>query len=108
MRVWFVIFFFLFALVELFQWAKEFFLPLPIYVLAGAFLAIASNNDKGIGSWLRQESRIDDEVEAQNTTLINPVHPIVPSVSQANQSLPPIEPQPELMPEEGSSLSNLD
>jgi hypothetical protein len=44
-----LIVFFLFAGVELFQWLKGVILPLPIYVLAGAFLAIASNYEKGLG-----------------------------------------------------------
>ena len=44
-----LIVFFLFAGVELFQWLKGVILPLPVYVLAGAFLAIASNYDKGLG-----------------------------------------------------------
>lgn len=44
-----LIVFFLFAGVELFQWLKGVILPLPIYVLAGAFLAIASNYDRGLG-----------------------------------------------------------
>ncbi len=44
-----LIVFFLFAGVELFQWLKGVILPLPVYVLAGAFLAIASNYDKSLG-----------------------------------------------------------
>ncbi len=48
MRVWLssVVVFFIF--VQIFQWIKGFFVPLPIYIVAGAFLAIASNYDKGI------------------------------------------------------------
>ncbi|WP_228015420.1 hypothetical protein [Synechocystis salina] len=38
----------LFAGVQLFQWLLGIILPLPIYVMAGAFLAIASNYDKGM------------------------------------------------------------
>ena len=48
MRVWISAVFVLFALVQFCQWVKGFILPLPIYVLAGAFLAIASNYDKGM------------------------------------------------------------
>lgn len=43
-----LIIFALFAGVELFQWLKGIILPLPLYVLAGAFLAIASNYGKGL------------------------------------------------------------
>jgi len=33
---------------EIFQWFQDFSLPLPIYVVGGVFLAIASNADKRI------------------------------------------------------------
>lgn len=46
MKVWLACFLVLFALAELFQWAKQLSLPLPIYILGGAFLAIASNYSK--------------------------------------------------------------
>jgi hypothetical protein len=52
MRVWLACFFVLFALAELFDWVKEFQLPLPIYILGGAFLAVASNYDKLFGYYL--------------------------------------------------------
>ncbi|MDJ0598345.1 MAG: hypothetical protein QNJ37_05850 [Crocosphaera sp.] len=48
MRLWISAVFVLFVLVQFYQWIKGFILPLPIYVLAGAFLAIASNYDKGM------------------------------------------------------------
>jgi hypothetical protein len=53
MRVWLACFLVLFALAELFDWVKEFTLPLPIYILGGAFLAVASNYDKLFGSYFR-------------------------------------------------------
>lgn len=48
MRVWLTAVVILFVVAQLFQGIKGFLLPLPIYILAGAFLAIASNYDKGI------------------------------------------------------------
>ena len=72
-RVWLVIFFLIFSLVELFQWAKDFFLPLPIYILAGAFLAIASNYEKGMVFLLKGESTSAQEVYSQTATLVSPV-----------------------------------
>lgn len=36
----------MFVLVELVLWVKQFILPLPVYLVAGAFLAIASNYEK--------------------------------------------------------------
>lgn len=54
MRVWLACFFVLFALAELFDWLQAFTLPLPIYILGGAFLAVASNYDKIIGSYFSE------------------------------------------------------
>jgi hypothetical protein len=56
MRVWLACFFVLFALAEFFDWIQEFNLPLPIYILGGAFLAVASNYDKIIGSYFDDAS----------------------------------------------------
>ena len=39
----------LFVLFEVYQWVSSILLPLPLYVFAGAFLAIASNLPQGQG-----------------------------------------------------------
>ncbi|NDJ17193.1 hypothetical protein [Myxacorys almedinensis] len=44
-----VCFIVLFGLSQFFQWAQQMTLPLPIFVLGGAFLAIASNFNKRAG-----------------------------------------------------------
>lgn len=72
MRVWLVTCLVLFGLVELYQWVKGFMLPLPIYVLAGSFLAIASNYDKGISSFFKQNSNTDQPL-SQTATLVEPM-----------------------------------
>jgi hypothetical protein len=51
MKVWLISFFLIFALTQFIFWIKDFFSPLPIYTLAGAFLAIASNYDQKIVSF---------------------------------------------------------
>jgi len=56
MRIWLACFVLLFALAELFDWLKEFSLPLPIYILGGAFLAVASNYDKIVGYYFSDTS----------------------------------------------------
>ena len=43
MKAWLTCFFVLFVLAKLFLWLKGFIVPMPVYVLGGAFLAIASN-----------------------------------------------------------------
>ncbi|QSJ14688.1 hypothetical protein JYQ62_22635 [Nostoc sp. UHCC 0702] len=62
MRVWLACFLVLFALAEFFDWLQEFSLPLPIYILGGAFLAVASNYDKIIGSYFT-DATIDTSSE---------------------------------------------
>ena len=46
MKVWITCFIVLFGTAELLQWIQQFSLPLPMFILGGAFLAIASNYDK--------------------------------------------------------------
>jgi hypothetical protein len=46
MKVWITCFVLLFGATEVLQWVKQFSMPLPIFILGGAFLAIASNYDK--------------------------------------------------------------
>ncbi|HAC64605.1 MAG TPA: hypothetical protein DCF68_13985 [Cyanothece sp. UBA12306] len=56
MRVWVTTVCLLFLLIQVYQWIRGFILPLPIYVLAGAFLAIASNYEKGLGTLFKMGS----------------------------------------------------
>jgi hypothetical protein len=46
MKVWLFTVVFLFVVIELVMWVKQFILPLPLHLIAGAFLAIASNYEK--------------------------------------------------------------
>ncbi len=46
MRFWLIGFLALFGAAELLQWVRQLSLPLPIFILGGAFLAVASNYDK--------------------------------------------------------------
>lgn len=59
----------LFILAKALLWVKGFILPLPIYVLAGAFLAIASNYDKGIMSVLSVATMPNDQPNQNNTVV---------------------------------------
>lgn len=52
MKVWLSCFLVLFAIAELYQWAQQVTLPLPLYILGGAVLAVASNADKRLGFFL--------------------------------------------------------
>ena len=70
MKVWLVSVAILFVLAEIYISIKDFILPLPIYILGGAFLAIASNYDKGIMALFRQELMTDRDIISQTATLI--------------------------------------
>lgn len=85
MRVWLACFLVLFALAELFDWVKAFQvqLPLPIYILGGAFLAVASNYDKLFGSYfsgITTEATLD---HPQLDSLPEPAHSISLTSSRA-------------------------
>ena len=62
----------LFVLAEFSIWLKQFILPLPLYILGGAFLAIASNYERGIIALFRQEESLGDAL-TQTATLIKQV-----------------------------------
>lgn len=73
LKAWLVGVAILFVLAEFSIWLKQFILPLPIYILAGAFLAIASNYEKGLWAMFRQEDTLTPDVLTQTATLINQV-----------------------------------
>ena len=68
----------LFVLAEFSIWLKQFILPLPIYILAGAFLAIASNYEQGIIALFRQQETTNSDALSQTATLINQVKVLQP------------------------------
>lgn len=63
MRILIACFFVLFALAELFDWLQQLSLPMPIYILGGAFLAIASNYNKRFGSFFGNDSAIRASID---------------------------------------------
>ena len=63
----------LFVLAEFSIWLKQFILPLPIYLLAGAFLAIASNYERGLIALFRQGEMENTDALTQTATLIEQV-----------------------------------
>ena len=66
MKVWITSVLVVFGMVELYQWMKDFTLPLPAFILGGALLAVASNYGK-FASWpfLQASARSD----------VNPLQP---------------------------------
>ncbi|MGB2927078.1 MAG: hypothetical protein WBB82_17400 [Limnothrix sp.] len=66
MRIWLTTVVILFIGVQIFQSVKGFFVPLPIYILAGAFLAIASNYDKGIMPQFKTKDIPESKTDAKS------------------------------------------
>jgi hypothetical protein len=61
MRVWITSCLVLFGMVQIYHWMKHFTLPLPMFILGGALLAIASNYGKHAGwSFQQQPTESDD------------------------------------------------
>ncbi|HAA28182.1 MAG TPA: hypothetical protein DCE56_11540 [Cyanobacteria bacterium UBA8553] len=55
----------LFGMVEIYQWMKHFTVPLPVFLLGGALLAIASNYRKFTGWFLQQQPTLSDANQGQ-------------------------------------------
>lgn len=71
MRVWLASFLLLFALAQLFNWMKQLSLPLPMFIVGGVVLAIASNYDKRSGWPFRNQISESDvnQIETQTDRL---------------------------------------
>jgi hypothetical protein len=66
MRVWVICFVVFFSVAETYQWVRGLTLPLPVFMVLGGLLAIASNSDK----WglLPHSSRLPKEKLKVNAT----------------------------------------
>lgn len=82
LKAWLVGVGILFVLAEFGIWLKQFMLPLPTYIIGGAFLAIASNYEKGLIALFRQPDA-DPDVLTQTATLIKRADTLKSSSSQA-------------------------
>ena len=85
MRIWLACFGLLFAIAEIYEWVKHLTLPLPIYILGGAFLAIASNYNKRAGLFFRDEAAEPPSV----TPTVNPPRLDNPAPQQPPKSIDP-------------------
>ncbi|MCP2732592.1 hypothetical protein [Limnofasciculus baicalensis] len=92
MRILITSFVFLFVSAEISQWLGNFTLPLPILILGGACLAIASNYGKSPG-WYFPQQPPELETKRLQTPTINGVTPPANS-SPLNSSSATPPPQP--------------
>ena len=64
MKVWLVSCFVLFTLVQFVHWLSNFFIPLPLYILGGACLALASNYQGSLSNlWEQNIQNLKSSVE---------------------------------------------
>ena len=90
MKAWLISVALLFVLAEFSLWIADFILPLPIYILAGSFLAIASNYEKGIRALFRQQIDSNPESLSQMATLANKtesINPVSPCLLKSENSI---------------------
>jgi hypothetical protein len=91
MKVWVTCFIVLFGVAELLQWLREFSLPLPVFIVGGAFLAIASNYDKLRNLPFHPEhENLESAEPAKETANASPAKQTTSPQSIQNQ--PPISP----------------
>ncbi len=76
MQLWLTIFILLFGAVEFWQWVQPTSLPMPIFLMGGALLAIASNYTK-----ISMPLHLDEKSSE------SPLKPIAPTQAQPNQSV---------------------
>ena len=81
MKVWVVGCVLLFLLVEFYQWAKGFILPLPLYIFAGALLSIASNYSQDMSNLFARNEQV-----YQTASLSD-----IPNILTAENSIPVLE-----------------
>lgn len=89
MRIWLACFMVMFGLAELFQWMKQLSLPLPVFILGGAFLAIASNYEKRAGFPFNQLPKsFNQSPESQNSVPLATANPKSASGSRPTDDRP--------------------
>ena len=92
MRILITSFVFLFASVEISQWLGNFTLPLPILILGGACLAIASNYGKSPG-WYSPQQPAGLQTKRLQTQVLHNVTPTVnSSLLHSTSATPPPQP----------------
>lgn len=75
MRVLITSFLVLFGVMEMSHWIRHFTLPLPILILAGALLAIASNYGK-LPGWCFPHQQADSDPHLAKTPKIEGITPV--------------------------------
>ncbi|MFM8307780.1 MAG: hypothetical protein ACKN87_12190 [Microcystis aeruginosa] len=87
MKVWVVGCVLLFLLVEFYQWAKGFILPLPLYIFAGALLSIASNYSQDMINLFARNEQVDQTASLSDIPDILTAETAIASLEAAEQKI---------------------
>jgi hypothetical protein len=87
MKVWVVGCVLLFLLVELYQWAKGFILPLPLYIFAGALLSIASNYSQDMINLFARNEQVYQTASLGDIPNILTVENSIPVIEEGENKL---------------------
>jgi hypothetical protein len=99
MKVWLVFFFVFFGAIELYQWLQGLTVPFPVFVVAGALLAAASNTDKWPrlpwstqpATWLSSATATTPSLEKKVEAVTPPA--VSPTRYYPGPQLPNLDPQ---------------
>ncbi|MCZ8067300.1 MULTISPECIES: hypothetical protein [unclassified Microcystis] len=87
MKVWVVGCVLLFLLVEFYQWAKGFILPLPLYIFAGALLSIASNYSQDMSNLFARNEQVYQTASLSDIPDILTVENSIPLLKEGENKL---------------------
>jgi hypothetical protein len=87
MKVWVVGCVLLFLLVEFYQWAKGFILPLPLYIFAGALLSIASNYSQDMSNLFARNEQVYQTASLSDIPDILTVENSIPLLKEGKNKL---------------------
>jgi hypothetical protein len=91
-QVWIAIFFILLAVAQLYQSLKDIDLPLPIYLILGVVLAIASNSQQQF-SFSQARTITQPTIEGSNSVLSLVQTPVLADDKLGVDSVTPLENQ---------------
>lgn len=92
MQLWLTSFIVLFGAMEFWQWVQQAPLPMPVFLMGGALLAIASNYGKSNLPFHLDPQALDPQTKQATATqasqAVIPAHPQKPSVNSSVRPSP--------------------
>ncbi len=92
MQLWFTSFILLFGVAEFWHWVQQSSLPMPMFVLGGVFLAIASNYGKSNLPFHLDPQALDPQTRQDPVTQINQA--VSPANAQKTSVKSAVRPSP--------------